>query len=50
MHQLYFNGLLEQVKLMHEQRPWGQTESEYLEMRRKTIGGYPVTSLQQYET
>ncbi|KAM0803199.1 Presilphiperfolan-8-beta-ol synthase [Usnea florida] len=47
-HRNYFEGLLEQVKVMHDQRMFTRDVLEYMNMRRRTIGAYPTLVLTQY--
>ncbi|MCJ1268539.1 hypothetical protein MMC22_008427 [Lobaria immixta] len=37
-HREYFDGLLEQVKVMHDQRSFTRSVQEYMDMRSRTIG------------
>ncbi|KAI9369035.1 isoprenoid synthase domain-containing protein [Aspergillus egyptiacus] len=48
MHRQFFDGLLTQVKTMHDQRVFGRDVQEYLDMRRGTIGAYPAIALTEY--
>ena len=45
MHRRFFDGLIKQVKIMHDQRVFSRDVQEYLEMRRGTIGAYPAICL-----
>jgi len=45
MHRRFFDGLLNQVRSMHEQRVLTRDVHEYMEMRRGTIGAYPAIAL-----
>ncbi|KAF3391251.1 Presilphiperfolan-8-beta-ol synthase [Penicillium rolfsii] len=48
MHRQFFDGLLTQVKVMHDQRVFGRDVQEYMDMRRGTIGAYPAIALTEY--
>ncbi|KAK4444001.1 isoprenoid synthase domain-containing protein [Podospora aff. communis PSN243] len=48
MHQLYFDGLLQQVTDTRTGRLSSYTIQEYLDLRVKTIGVYPAIALTQY--
>lgn len=48
MHRVYFDGLLEQVNVMHDQRLFTRGVQEYMNMRRRTIGQYPAIPLTEY--
>ena len=48
-HRNFFEGLLEQVKVMHDQRMFTRDVLEYMETRRRTIGVYPTIVLAQYD-
>lgn len=50
MHRWYFDGLLEQVKIIHDQRTFTRDEHEYMDMRRRTIGAHPALTIAQYDT
>lgn len=45
MHRRFFDGLLNQVRSMHEQRVLTRDVHECMEMRRGTIGAYPAIAL-----
>lgn len=49
MHRVFFDGLLEQVKVMHDQRLFIRSVQEYMDMRRGTIGVYPAIALTEYD-
>ena len=49
MHKRYFDGLLEQVKVMHDQRAFTRDVPEYMGMRRGTIGVYPAIVAVEYD-
>ena len=44
-HRRFFEGLLEQVKVMRDQRTFTRDVQEYMNMRRGTIGVYPAIVL-----
>lgn len=48
MHRRFFDGLLEQVNVLHDQRLFTRDVNEYLDMRRGTIGAYPAIALTEY--
>ena len=48
MHRRFFDGLIKQVKFVHDQRVVPRGVQEYLEMRRGTIGAYPAICLTEY--
>ena len=48
MHRRFFDGLIKQVKDMHDQRVVSRDVQEYMEMRRGTIGAYPAICLTEY--
>ena len=49
MHRRFFEGLLKQVKVMHDQRTFTRNVQEYMDMRRGTIGAYPAIALTEYD-
>lgn len=48
MHKKYFEGLLEQCKVVHEKRTFQRDAFEYINLRRQTAGGHPTLALIQY--
>ncbi|RYP24797.1 hypothetical protein DL765_000343 [Monosporascus sp. GIB2] len=48
MHRRFFDGLLEQVRVMQDQRTFTRDVQEYMDMRRGTIGAYPAIALAEY--
>ena len=44
MHQSYFEGIVGQVRLLHDGATFPHIE-QHLEMRRKTIGVYPAIAM-----
>lgn len=48
MHGRFFDGLIKQVKDMHDHRVVSRDVQEYMEMRRGTIGAYPAICLAEY--
>ncbi|KUI56708.1 Presilphiperfolan-8-beta-ol synthase [Cytospora mali] len=48
MHKRYFDGLLAQVKAMHQGRLLQRSVQEYMDMRRGTIGTYSAVALAEY--
>ena len=46
----FFEGLLEQVKVTHDQRMFTRDVLEYMDMRRRTIGAYPAIILAEYDS
>ncbi|OJJ80056.1 terpene synthase family protein [Aspergillus glaucus CBS 516.65] len=47
-HREYFDGLLNQVQIKHEQCGLARDLQESMEVRRKTIGAFPVIALTKY--
>ncbi|KAF7596078.1 hypothetical protein BBP40_003340 [Aspergillus hancockii] len=48
MHRRFFNGLITQVQDTHNKREFTRDVSEYMAMRRGTIGVYPAIALTEY--
>lgn len=49
-HREYFDGLLDQVKVMHDQRSFTRSVQEYMDMRSRTIGVDLTIVLIEYDT
>lgn len=50
MHQRYFDGILEQVKVVEGKRTFTRDVNEFMAMRRGNIGVYPAIALVEYDT
>lgn len=48
MHQLYFDGLIQQVEDTKAGKLCSYTVQEYLDLRVRTIGVYPAIALTEY--
>lgn len=48
MHQLYYDGLIQQVQDTRDGRLCSYTVQEYLDLRVLTIGVYPAIALTEY--